>query len=128
MKILIIEDDPETRDLLRRHLTKQGMKTEEAENGRVGLERIGEVNPDLILLDLMMPGINGFDVVKALSDQPATARHAHARVVCRAFMAVSPLRTAPSMVAGQPDRAEQLRRENMRSAREFFDRYQKYIL
>jgi hypothetical protein len=32
------------------------------------------------------------------------------------------------MVAGQPDRAEQLRRENMRSAREFFDRYQKYIL
>jgi len=68
--VLIVEDDPETREVLRRHLTKNGVKTEEAENGRIGLERIEAANPDLILLDLMMPEMDGFEFIEKYRERP----------------------------------------------------------
>jgi CheY-like chemotaxis protein len=58
--VLIVEDDPIMRDMLHRRLEKEGWTVMEAENGRVALKRMAERQPDLILLDLMMPEMDGF--------------------------------------------------------------------
>src|SRR4029077_13332369 len=60
--LLVVEDDPVMRDMLRRRLEKEDWMVIEAENGRVALERMTERRPGLILLDLMMPGMDGFPV------------------------------------------------------------------
>ena len=58
--LLVVEDDPVMRDMLRRRLEKEDWTVIEAENGRVALERMTERQPELILLDLMMPEMDGF--------------------------------------------------------------------
>ena len=58
--VLIVEDDASLRELLRRRLQKEQWTVIEAENGRAGLERMAEREPELILLDLMMPEMDGF--------------------------------------------------------------------
>src|SRR5215467_11755578 len=58
--LLVVEDDPVMRDMLRRRLEKEDWTVIEAENGRVALERMTEQKPELILLDLMMPEMDGF--------------------------------------------------------------------
>jgi CheY-like chemotaxis protein len=67
---LVVEDDPDSRELLRRALEGEGWKVRTAENGRTALETITEQRPGVILLDLMMPEINGFEFVSALRQQP----------------------------------------------------------
>ena len=64
--VLVVEDDSATREMMRRTLEKEGWNVVEAENGRVGLERLAESKPDLILLDLMMPEMDGFEFVSHL--------------------------------------------------------------
>jgi PAS domain S-box-containing protein len=64
--VLVIEDDPVTRDLFKRTLEKEGWTVAEAENGRIGLQRVAEQMPELILLDLMMPEMDGFEFVSEL--------------------------------------------------------------
>jgi CheY-like chemotaxis protein len=64
--VLVVEDEPATRDVLRRILEGDGWQVAEAENGRVGLEQIGRRCPDLILLDLMMPVMDGFEFVRQI--------------------------------------------------------------
>jgi PAS domain S-box-containing protein len=64
--VLVVEDDAGTREMLRRLLEKEGWTVTEAENGRVALERIGEARPGLILLDLMMPEMDGFEFLDEL--------------------------------------------------------------
>jgi len=64
--VLLVEDDPTTREMLRRMLEKEGWTVKEAENGRVGLERVQEKRPGLVLLDLMMPEMDGFGFVSEL--------------------------------------------------------------
>jgi CheY-like chemotaxis protein len=71
--VLLVEDDDTIRDMMRRSLEMDGWKVSEAENGRVGLERMAEATPDLILLDLMMPEMDGFEFVEALRKNPAWA-------------------------------------------------------
>jgi CheY-like chemotaxis protein len=61
--VLVVEDDPDTREILRRLLEKEGCQVIAAENGRVALERLAESQPMLILLDLMMPEMDGFQFV-----------------------------------------------------------------
>lgn len=61
--ILLVEDDEGARDLLRRMLESQGWKVHEAANGRLALERMKQVAPHLVVLDLMMPEMDGFDFV-----------------------------------------------------------------
>ncbi|MBI1916690.1 MAG: response regulator [Planctomycetes bacterium] len=60
---LVVEDDVPTRDLLRRMLEKDGWEVQEAGNGRVALECVEKRRPALILLDLMMPEMDGFEFV-----------------------------------------------------------------
>jgi adenylate cyclase len=60
-QVLLVEDDPTTRQLLGQMLAKDGWRVSEAENGRVALDRLGEVAPALIILDLMMPEMDGFE-------------------------------------------------------------------
>jgi PAS domain S-box-containing protein len=64
--VLVVEDDQPTRALLVRELGKAGWTVAEAENGRVALERIAESRPALVLLDLMMPEMDGFEFLEVL--------------------------------------------------------------
>jgi DNA-binding response OmpR family regulator len=64
--VLVIEDDAGTREMLRRSMEKEGWKVNEAENGRLGLERLREEIPAIILLDLMMPEMDGFAFMEEL--------------------------------------------------------------
>jgi GAF domain-containing protein/CheY-like chemotaxis protein len=61
--VLVVDDDAEVRQLLRRMLESEGFAVVEAENGRVALERLRGEPPSLILLDLMMPEMDGFEFV-----------------------------------------------------------------
>jgi len=68
--VLIVEDDASVRDMLRRVLERDGWQVSEAENGRIGLAALAEKLPDLILLDLMMPEVDGFQFVQELRKVP----------------------------------------------------------
>ena len=68
--ILIVEDDKFLRELIVRKLTQEGYNVSEAVEGEQGIKKIKEEKPDLVLLDLILPGIDGFEVLaKAKSDQ-----------------------------------------------------------
>ena len=69
--VLIVEDDAATRDMLRRNVEREGWQVTEAENGVVGLEQVAKNPPMLILLDLMMPEMDGFEFVVELRKNPA---------------------------------------------------------
>jgi len=64
--VLVIDDDPNVHDLLQRALSKQGFRVESALGGAAGLERARELSPDAILLDVLMPGMDGWSVLTAL--------------------------------------------------------------
>jgi len=66
MRVLVVEDDTGTRTTLNRTLTKAGWTVSEAENGQVGLDLLRAHRPALVLLDLMMPEMNGFEFLEAL--------------------------------------------------------------
>jgi CheY-like chemotaxis protein len=65
-EILVVEDDDAIREMISRTLEKEGWTVDQAENGRVGLERIAVAKPGLILLDLMMPEMDGFEFIEVL--------------------------------------------------------------
>jgi PAS domain S-box-containing protein len=67
--VLVVEDDAGTRALLGKALGKAGWRVSEAENGRVALEQMQRTQPALILLDLMMPEMDGFEFLDALRRQ-----------------------------------------------------------
>ncbi|MEO5509052.1 MAG: GAF domain-containing protein, partial [Longimicrobiales bacterium] len=69
--VLIVEDDESARSMMRRTLEKEGLRAVEAENGRVALERVAAEMPAVILLDLMMPEMDGFDFLAALRESAA---------------------------------------------------------
>ncbi|HAI69717.1 MAG TPA: hybrid sensor histidine kinase/response regulator, partial [Gammaproteobacteria bacterium] len=69
--ILIVDDNPQIRKMLQRHLKKKGYETFEAENGKMGLVEVEKAKPDLILLDVMMPEMNGFEVCQRLKQDAA---------------------------------------------------------
>ncbi len=71
-KILIIEDDFFVRDLYSRELTREHFAVEAAADGSEGLAKAGEVKPDLILLDIMLPKISGLEVLKKLKEKEET--------------------------------------------------------
>jgi signal transduction histidine kinase/CheY-like chemotaxis protein len=71
--ILVIDDDPSVRDLMRRLLAKEGFRAETSASGPEGLRRAREVHPDAITLDVMMPGMDGWAVLNALKGDPDLA-------------------------------------------------------
>ena len=62
--ILLVEDDEPTRSLLRRTLEDDGWTVVEAEDGQIGLQKLEDFAPDLVLLDLMMPNLDGFEFLR----------------------------------------------------------------
>jgi DNA-binding response OmpR family regulator len=73
-KILIVEDDRFLRELIARKLKNEGYEVLEAVDGEEGLKRIKEEKPDLVLLDLILPGIDGFEVLAKAKEDPDTAQ------------------------------------------------------
>jgi CheY-like chemotaxis protein len=69
-QVLLIEDDEATRDMMRMLLIREGWQVTEAENGRAALEKMEKASPDLILLDLMMPEMDGFEFAQTLRERP----------------------------------------------------------
>jgi signal transduction histidine kinase/DNA-binding response OmpR family regulator len=72
-KLLLIDDDASVHALLDEELARLGYAIEGAYSGEEGLRAAGELVPDLIILDLMMPGMSGFEVATGLKDNPQTA-------------------------------------------------------
>ena len=72
-KILLVEDDPFLRNLMLVKLQKEGFNVVEAFDGEDGLKKANEIKPSLILLDLILPGIDGFEVLKQIKSSSETA-------------------------------------------------------
>lgn len=69
-KILIVEDDPFLRELYFETLTDEGYSVDSAEDGEIALKKIQEGGWDLILLDIILPKIDGLEIMRKLKDQP----------------------------------------------------------
>ena len=74
-KILIVEDEKNIVDILSFNLGREGYDTLEAYDGEMGLKLALEENPDLILLDLMLPKMDGFDVCRAVREKNGHNEH-----------------------------------------------------
>ena len=72
-KILIIEDDKFLRELIARKLTDEGFDIVEAVDGEDGIKKIKETKPDLVLLDLILPSIDGFEVLSKVKEDEGIA-------------------------------------------------------
>jgi DNA-binding response OmpR family regulator len=68
--ILIIEDDKFLRELIAQKLLKEGYDISEAIDGEEGIKKIKTEKPDLVLLDLILPGIDGFEVLSQMKEDP----------------------------------------------------------
>jgi len=71
-QILIVDDSPTEAHVLKGMLEKNGFDVETAENGTEGIERAREIKPDLILMDVVMPGLNGFQATRQLTKDSET--------------------------------------------------------
>jgi PAS domain S-box-containing protein len=71
--VLVVEDDPATRQLLSRELTRAGWRVTEAANGRVALDEVARERPAMVLLDLMMPEMDGFEFLDELRRSHSSA-------------------------------------------------------
>ncbi len=71
--VLVIDDDPDQRALMTRFLNREGFQARTAADGEAGLAMARELKPRAILLDVMMPGVDGWSVLSALKDDPAVA-------------------------------------------------------
>jgi DNA-binding response OmpR family regulator len=72
-RVLIVEDDPDIAELVARYLDKAGFVTERAASGRDALQTIGVRPPELIVLDLMLPHVDGLEVCRVVRGNEATA-------------------------------------------------------
>lgn len=72
MKILIIDDEPGVLHIYGDKLTSEGLQATTASNGQEGLDKVKAEKPDLILLDVIMPKLNGLDVLKTLKQDSNT--------------------------------------------------------
>lgn len=72
--VLVVDDDATTRDVLQRYLARAGLRVAEAADGPTALDVVARMPVDLVVLDLMLPGIDGLDVCARLRSAPATSR------------------------------------------------------
>jgi two-component system, cell cycle response regulator DivK len=73
MKILLVEDNEMNRDMLSRRLERKGYEVVIAVNGQEGVELVSSTRPDLILMDLSLPIIDGWEATRRIKADPATA-------------------------------------------------------
>src|SRR5438067_10832165 len=73
-KILIVEDEPDIRKLVNYNLVQERFKVLEAEDGEQGLKIVQRDKPDLVILDLMLPGLSGMELCKILRERSETER------------------------------------------------------
>jgi phosphate regulon transcriptional regulator PhoB len=73
-EVLVVEDEPDIRGLIVHHLTQDGFRCRTAGDGAEALAQLRAGPPDLIVLDLMLPGMNGLEVTRRLRAEPAWAR------------------------------------------------------
>ena len=69
-RILLIEDDPLIGNIIKRSLDKSGFEVRYVTNGEEGMKEIEQNPPDLILLDIILPGMNGFDLLQRVKKNP----------------------------------------------------------
>ncbi|MBI4837162.1 MAG: response regulator [Candidatus Portnoybacteria bacterium] len=69
-KILIVEDDKFLRELIAKKIGAEGYVAVEAKDGEEGLKKIEEEKPDLVLLDLVLPNMTGFDILASVKENP----------------------------------------------------------
>lgn len=72
--ILVVEDDKFLRELMSQKLIKEGFKISQAIDGEEGLKKIKEEKPSLVLLDLILPGIDGFGVLAQMKEDPQASK------------------------------------------------------
>jgi len=68
-KLLVVDDNKDVVETLQRRLTKEGYEVSAAYDGEEALQKVKEADPDIILLDLMMPKLNGFEVLKEVREK-----------------------------------------------------------
>ncbi len=73
-KILVIEDDPSTLRLIKYTLQQEGYQVLTAPNGLEGIRKTKSEEPDLVILDVMLPGLDGFEICHRLRANPQTAQ------------------------------------------------------
>ena len=71
--ILVVDDSPTELHLLQEMLTRNGFTITTARSGEEGIEKLKTMRPDLILMDVVMPGMSGFEATRTISKRPATA-------------------------------------------------------
>ena len=71
-RVLIVDDDPDVRSLLRDLLELEDLDVVEAADGPAALNAVATENPDCVVLDIMMPGMSGLDVLRNIRSNPAT--------------------------------------------------------
>jgi DNA-binding response OmpR family regulator len=69
-KILVVDDDPDARDIVRTYLDANGYEVTTATTGKEALAKMEEVHPALVLLDVMMPGMDGWEVARVIKNHP----------------------------------------------------------
>jgi phosphate regulon transcriptional regulator PhoB len=72
-EVLVVEDEPDIRDLIVHHLEREGFRCRTASDGPLALKEVRARPPDLVLLDLMLPGLSGLEVCRRLRAEPASA-------------------------------------------------------
>jgi len=74
MKILLVEDNEMNRDMLSRRLIRRGFEVPMAVDGQLAIDMSVSESPDLILMDISLPVVNGWDATRAIRANPATAK------------------------------------------------------
>ncbi len=75
--ILIVDDSPTEVHVMKKALEKSGYQTATAADGAEGVRMAREMTPDLIFMDVVMPGINGYQATRTLANDPKTKHHSH---------------------------------------------------
>lgn len=71
--VLLIEDEPNIIEAISFILSRDGWKVDTHSNGQTAMDAVREKQPDMVILDVMLPGMSGYDILKTLRAEPATA-------------------------------------------------------
>ena len=98
--VLVADDDPSTRLLLRMTLERGDLRVADAANGNQAIEMTRELRPDLVILDMRMPGMTGFEAIERLRRDPLTTR---IPIICLTAAARDPNDAARGLQLGADD-------------------------